>query len=124
MAVVGFVIALLVIGSFALWLFQLSAVTARSTMSHLYSTGAFYGAESGIEMSLRELNQNNDIDSDGTIGTISDNDNTADDPDVVTGAFFVEKSSTSPPLYKATGRPAQTGSPWTTYRRIIEVRVE
>lgn len=126
MAVVGFVVMLLVMGSFALWLSHLTGATSRSSVSHLYSTGAFYGAESGMEMALRELNSSpaSDIDSDGTIGTISNNGNSADDPSIATGMFFVEKTSASPPLYRATGRPKVTGSPWTTYRRVIEARLE
>ncbi|MBK8268358.1 MAG: hypothetical protein IPK83_08670 [Planctomycetes bacterium] len=79
-----------------------------------------------MEMALRELNAtpSSDIDSDGTIGTISNNGNSADDPTIATGTFYVEKTSTSPPLYRATGRPKVTGQPWTTYRRVIEARIE
>lgn len=124
MAVIGFVIALLVIGSFALWLFQLNAASSRSTLSHFYSTGAFYAAESGLEMALRELNLGNDIDSDGTNGTISDNDDPTDDPSVATGAFFVERDDDDPKLYRAVGRPVLSGAPWSSYRRVIEIRLE
>lgn len=126
LAIVGFVVMLLVIGSFALWLSQLTSATSRTTLSHLYSTGAFYSAESGIEMALRELNSTpaSDIDSDGTIGTISNNGNSADDPSLAMGTFFVDKTSNSPPLYRATGRPADSAAPWSTYKRIIEARIE
>lgn len=126
MAVVGFVAALLVIGSFALWVSQLTASTSRSLLSHLYSTGAFYGAESGIEMAMRELNASpaTDFDSDGTIGTISDNGNDADDPTISTAVFRTEKIGASPPLFRSTGRPSATGSPWSSYRRVIEARIE
>ncbi len=124
MAVIGFVIALLVIGSFALWLFQLNAASSRSTLSHYYSTGAFYAAEGGLEMALRELNHGNDIDSDGTNGTISDNDDPTDDPSVATGVFFVERDEDDPKLYRAVGRPILDGAPWSSYRRVIEIRLE
>ena len=124
MAIIGFVVAMLVIGSFALWLFQLTASTATASLGHYYSTGAFYAAESGIEMSLREKNQDNDIDSDGTIGTISDNSNNSDDPELATGAVFVEQFSSSPPLYRASGRPSQATIPWSDFRRVVEVRIE
>ncbi len=79
-----------------------------------------------MEMAMRELNATpaNDIDSDGTIGTISDNGNAADDPAILTGIFYVQKVSVTPPLYRANGRPVQTGSPWTSFRRVIEVRIE
>lgn len=125
-AIIAFVAALLVIGSYALWLLQLSASTASSSLSYYYGTGAFYAAESGIEMSMRELNASpaNDFDSDGAIGTISDNGNTADDPALSTGRFSVTQSSVSPPLYRATGRPDVTAAPWTGFRRILEFRAE
>jgi hypothetical protein len=125
-AIIAFVAALLVIGSYALWLFQLSASTSMSSLSHFYGTSAFYAAESGIEMSLRELNGSpaNDFDSDGAIGTISDNGNPADDPSMATGRIVVTQSSSTPPLYQATGRPDVSVAPWSGFRRIIEVRAE
>src|SRR5690606_27199425 len=120
------VAALLVIGSFALWLFQLTATTALSSLSYYYGTSAFYAAESGIEMALRELNgaPANDFDSDGAIGTISDNGNPADDPSLATARMAVTQSSVTPPLYQATGRLKTTAEPWASFRRVIEVRAE
>ncbi len=125
-AILAFVMALLVIGTFALWILQLTATASGSTLGHYFSTGAFYAAESGIEMAVRELNASppNDYDSDGMIGTISDNGNPADDPTLASGAVSVTQFSSSPPLYRATGRTLQTGSPWSSCTRIIEVRVE
>ncbi len=123
-AIISFVMAMLVIGSFALWLFQLTASTSTSSLGHYFSTGAFYAAESALEMAVREMNETNDIDSDGTIGTISDNGNAADDPALVSGAVFVQQVSTSPPLYQATGRPVQATTPWSTFSRVVEARVE
>ena len=122
--ILSFVMALLVIGSFALWLFQLTASTSMSSLGHYYSTGAFYAAESGLEMAIREINQSSNFDSDGAIGTISDNSNAADDPALVSGAVFVQQVSTSPPLYQATGRPVQATTPWSTFSRVVEARVE
>ena len=125
-AIIAFVAAMLVIGSYALWLFQLSAATALSSLSHFYGTGAFYAAESGLEMAMRELNATpaNDFDSDGTIGTISDNGNAADDPALTTGRFSVTQTSVSPPLYQATGHPFVTVSPWSGFERVLEIRAE
>lgn len=121
-AVLSFVVALLIIGTLVLWLFQLTAVSSMATLGHYYSTGAFYAAESGVEMALRELAQANDIDSDGTIGTISDNGNDADDPSLATGAVHV--SSPAALTYEATGRPAQSAAPWSDFRRVIEVQAQ
>lgn len=125
-AILGFVAALLIIGSLVLWLFHLTSSTAQSTLGHFFSAGAFYAAESGLEMGLRELNQSppNDIDSDGLVGTISNNGNPNDDPAIATGTFCVERVGTSPPTYRATGRPTQTTAPWSTYRRVVEIRVQ
>ncbi len=121
-AVLSFVAALLVIGTLALWLFHLTAVSATATLGHYYSTGAFYAAESGLEMALRELAQANDIDSDGTIGTISDNGNDADDPSLATGAVHVSNPAAS--THEATGRPIQSAAPWNDFRRVIEVQAQ
>jgi Tfp pilus assembly protein PilX len=121
-AVLSFVVALLVIGTLVLWLFQLTAVSSMATLGHYYSTGAFYAAESGVELALRELGQANDIDSDGTIGTISDNGNDADDPSLVTGAVHVSSPAAS--TYEATGRPAQSAAPWSDFRRVIEAQAQ
>lgn len=125
-AILAFVAALLIIGTLVLWLFQLTATSATSELGHYFSVGAFYAAESGLEMSMRELNRSpaSDIDSDGLAGTISNNGNPADDPALATGAFCVERTRTNPPTYRATGRPVQASSPWAGYRRVIEVRME
>lgn len=125
-AVIGFVIALLVIGSMALWLCQITAATNSSFLGHFYSTGAFYAAESGLEMALRELNSapSTDIDSDGGIGTISNNGIAADDPKLSTGAFYVEKTGASPATYRATGRPVQTAAPYSSFTRVIEIQTQ
>jgi hypothetical protein len=125
-AVVSFVAALLIIGAMVLWIFQGTAATNTSALGHFYSTGAMYAAESGLEMALRELNQSppTDIDSDGTIGSISDNGNAADDPQLATGAFYVQKVSSSPPTYRGMGRPIQSAAPWNTYKRTLEIRTQ
>jgi hypothetical protein len=115
---------MLVVASLALWVFHLTASANYASAGHFYSTAAFYAAESGIEMALAELNQSppTDIDSDGTIGSISDNGNDADDPAVATGAFSVSRISVSPAVYRATGRPTTTQAPWNAYRRVMEVQ--
>lgn len=123
MALIAFVAAMLVIGTFALWILQLTAATTTSSLAHYYSTGAFYAAESGLEMAMFELNWNV-TDSDGTIGTISDNGNPADDPALTTGAVFVQEIGGSPPVYRANGRPVLTAAPWSDYRRIVEASIE
>ena len=113
-AVVAFVAALLVIGTMILTVLQTTAIGTSSYLSHYWSTGAFYAAESGIEMAIRESNQGSDIDSDGAIGTISNNGNSADDPSLSTGTFNV---SVAGQVYTAAGA-------WQGYRRTVEATTE
>lgn len=125
-ALVGFVAALLVIGTLVLWVFAVTSTTTVSSLGHYVSTGALYAAESGVEMSAREIGHGTDFDNEGTgtMGTISNNGNSADDPALATGSFYVEQTSPSPPTYRATGRPNQTQFPWNNFRRVIEFRTE
>lgn len=113
-AVLAFVAALLVIGTMVLWTLQWTAVGATGSLGHFSSTGAFYGAESGIEMALREVRLGSDTDSDGTIGSISNNGNNADDPALATGSFRVSVSGT---FFTATGT-------WRNYTRVVEIETE
>src|SRR5262245_33305010 len=99
-ALIAFVVALLVIGTIVLWVLQVTATGSASYLAHFSSMGAFYAAESGLEMGLREATRGIDIDSDGTIGTISNNGNESDDPAVASGSFNV---SVSVKTYTATG---------------------
>lgn len=125
-ALVAFVAALLVIGTLVLWLFQVTAATTTASLSHYISTGALYAAESGVEMAAREIGHARDFDNEGTgtLGTISNNGNAADDPALSTGTFMVEQVSASPPVFRAIGRPIQATESWTSYRRIIEFRTK
>jgi hypothetical protein len=124
--VVSFVASLLVIGILVLWVFQLSAAGNLNSLGHFYSTGAVFAAESGIEMALRELNASpaSDFDSDGTIGSISNNGNASDDPQLATGACYVVRVSTSPPTYRAVARPVDPAQPWGSFTRTIEIQTQ
>lgn len=123
-AVVAFVAALLIIGTFVLWLLSLAVSSSSASLGHLQGCSAFYAAEGGIELALRELSRSPpvDIDSDGTIATISDNGNPADDPATDAAAVYVQRLGTTPPTLRAVGRPSQTASSWSEFRRIVEVR--
>ena len=113
-ALIAFVTALMVIGTLTLTVLQMTAIGSYSHLAHYRSNGAFYAAESGIEMSLRELNQSSDIDSDGTIGSISNNGNAADDPTLTSGSFSV---SAATKVYTATGT-------WLNYKRTLEATTD
>lgn len=125
-ALIAFVTALLVIGTLVLWLFHVTSGTSSASLSHFISTGALYAAESGMEMGAREIGHGTDFDNEGngTLGTISNNGNPTDDPALATGAWSVEQVSASPAVYRATGRPVQASAPWTSYRRVVEFRIE
>lgn len=113
-ALIAFVTALLVLGTMTLTVLQMTAVGSHSHLAHYRSNGAFYAAESGLEMSYREVNQGSDIDSDGTIGSISNNGNAADDPTLTSGSFSV---SVAARIYTATGT-------WLTYKRTLEITTD
>lgn len=50
------------------------------TVRRIETINAFYAAEAGMNMAIRELMMNVDEDGDGAIGTISDDGNAANDP--------------------------------------------
>lgn len=52
------------------------------TVRRIETINAFYAAEAGMNMAIRELMMNADEDGDGAIGTISDDGNSANDPAV------------------------------------------
>ena len=88
-----FVAALITVATLVLWVFQSSAVSARGMLGHLSTTNAFYAAESGVEFALYELKNGSDLDGDGTIGAISNDGNSANDPGLGVGTFHVSYSS-------------------------------
>jgi hypothetical protein len=50
------------------------------TIRRMQTIQAFYAAEAGVNMSIRELMEDNDDDGDGTTGTISDDSDDGTDP--------------------------------------------
>src|ERR1051325_9365193 len=86
---VVFAAALLVVATLVLWVFQSTAISARGMLGFLNTTDAFYAAESGLEYAQRELKIASDLDGDGTIGSISNDANSANDPGLGTGTFHV-----------------------------------
>jgi Tfp pilus assembly protein PilX len=81
-ALVAVIVLLLVTG-----LIIVGMVLGGSRDQHLVtqrvdSVRAFYAAEGGMQMALREIYVRCDDDNDGVIGTISDNGSGADDPSI------------------------------------------
>lgn len=86
------------------------AVSARResdlTVQRVAAARSLYAAESGVNMSLRELALGTDIDLDGTIGSISDDNNDANDPTLL-GARFGSSAASSGGSTSITVRGAQ-----------------
>lgn len=79
---------------------------------------AFYAAEAGLNMALRESMLGLDLDNDGAIGTISNNNTPADDPDLSGGRVVVSSASDgSTTVLSALGRCRDS-------RRRVEARLE
>ena len=81
MAVIA-VIVLLLTSLFIIGIVSGSARDLNSSARRLETVQAFYAAEAGVNMALREIIINSDEDSDGIIGSISDDANDANDPAV------------------------------------------
>ena len=60
------------------------------TMRRCETIRAFYAAEAGMNMAIRELMENSDEDGDGGIGTISDDDDPSNDPEMEGASVYVQ----------------------------------
>jgi hypothetical protein len=76
------------------------------------SARCFYAAEAGVNMALREMVNNSDEDADGGIGSISDDGNSANDPNLSGGRVVVtaDKVATTTTLgsYARSGQAIRT----------------
>jgi len=66
------------------------------TIRRLETVSALYAAEAGVNMAIRELMEDADEDLDGTVGTISDDSNDANDPALGTANFVVTATADTP----------------------------
>lgn len=74
----------------------LGGARSQSLMvTRIEAARAFYAAEAGANLALRELYTDKDQDGDGTIGSISDNANDSDDPSPDSVARVVVARSSS-----------------------------
>ena len=67
------------------------------TVRRIQTIEAMYAAEAGVNMSIREQMYAADEDGDGTVGTISDDSNDANDP-TLGGANFVVTAAPNTPV--------------------------
>ena len=65
---------------------------ADTSEQRLNTLRAFYAAEGGMNMAIREVLTNSDDDGDGAIGTISDNGSPSDDPTIGAARTYVVKA--------------------------------
>lgn len=90
------IIVLLLTSIFIIGIVSGSSRDLDSSARRLETVQAFYAAEAGVNMALRELIINNDEDSDGTIGSISDDATDANDPAIGVARVVVSLTSTPP----------------------------
>jgi hypothetical protein len=91
-AVVSIIIAMLVITLVMIGFVLAGARDQDLTVRRLETVRAFYAAESGANMAIREMIVDVDGDGDGAIGTISDDGSDANDPSIGNGRVKVTKS--------------------------------
>jgi hypothetical protein len=77
------------------------------TVRRLETVRAFYAAESGINMSIRELMEGGDEDGDGEMGTISDDGNAANDPSLGSAQVFVTAVTSGETTLTSKGRSGE-----------------
>ncbi|MDQ7013732.1 MAG: hypothetical protein Q9O74_07530 [Planctomycetota bacterium] len=88
------------------------------TLQRIDTNRAFYAAEAGAAMATREVWMNTDEDGDGTIGSISDDGDSDNNPVVGEASVVVLRTDLAEGvLFVATGRTAHA-------RRRVELRVK
>ena len=91
-AVVVVLVLLLVVGLIIIGMVQSGARDQDLTVVRLQTVHAFYAAEAGMNMAVREMTVATDEAGDGGIGTISDDSNDGTDPAIGGGQVVVTAS--------------------------------
>jgi len=89
---VAIVAAMVVIGLVVLGIVVAGAESSELTARRADGMRAFYAADAGVNMAMREVILGADEDADGTIGTISNDGNSANDPQLGTSRVWVNQS--------------------------------
>ncbi len=92
MAAVMTIALMLMMSIFVIGLVMRNARDADLTVRRVQTLQAFYASEAGVQMSIRELALVDDADGDGTVGTISDDANDANDLAIGSGQVVVVMS--------------------------------
>lgn len=88
-ALLAMVVAMVIIGLIVVRIVFGGARDHDLTVKRLDTIRAFYAAEAGANMAIREWMIDDDDDGDGTIGTISDDANAVNDPTLGQAQVFV-----------------------------------
>lgn len=92
-AAVAVLIVLILVGLFVVGIVNTGARDQDLSAKRLATVQAFYAAEGGINMAMRELVLTSDEDADGAIGSISDDGSNATDPAIGAGRVAVTITS-------------------------------
>ncbi len=95
-AAVALIVVLIILDLIIVGLVLSSSRDHNLTLMRVETIQAFYAAEAGMNMSIKELMEDNDHDTDGVIGTISDDSNDATDPDIGAGQVVVFSTADTP----------------------------
>nr|AQQ75238.1 hypothetical protein [uncultured bacterium] len=101
-AVVAVLLAMLVIGFVMIGLVMGGARDQDLTVQRMNTVRAFYATEAGLNMAIREIILSSDEDSDGGIGSISNDNNDANNPRFGTANVFVTTDMPSPSMITLT----------------------
>jgi Tfp pilus assembly protein PilX len=63
------------------------------TVARVQTLRAFYAAEAGMNMAIRELKREDDEDDDGSLGSISDDNNQSNDPSFNGASVHVQRTT-------------------------------
>ena len=91
--VVGMIVLLLVVNLIIVGVVLGGARDHDLTARRLETVQAFYAAEAGMNMAIRELMNNADEDGDGAIGSVSDDGDDGNDPSIAAGRVYVTQST-------------------------------
>ncbi len=93
---IGVIVFLLVVGVIIVGMVLGGARDQDLTVRRLETVQAFYAAEGGMNMAIREIMVGVDEDADGAVGTISDDSNDGTDPTIGSGRVVVTSSFADP----------------------------
>ena len=92
-AIVAMITTMLLLGLIGVGMVLGGARDQDLSIKRLETVRAFYAAESGMNMAIRELMVRADEDGDGAIGSISDDGNSANDPTIGSGQCNVTNNT-------------------------------